>query len=205
MSISFKKQRQVSTLLLILLLTVILLLSPKANALASIGVSPNYGPPLSSIKVMGEGFCTSCGPVNVGMNGIIINYGVPVDKYGQFSVLIEIPDSERPGANTVFANQNGNNLNATTRFEVVINPTENGTPNQVNSNRLPQTTPSTNKTTNSQAKNSTITTGIKEPAKSNNWLYRHKVPVFIAIAVTLVLLITYRYKFKKSSKKLGKK
>jgi hypothetical protein len=95
-----------------------------------LAVDPTYGPPLTTIKVTGQGFCSSCGPVQIQ----IANVGVDSSDLtwnpdGTFTAFVRVPGSARPGDDPVVAKQTP--VTARTTFTVTTSvpaPTSYPTP-----------------------------------------------------------------------------
>jgi len=92
---------------------------------AAIAINPTYGPPLTTLKLNGSGFCQSpCSPVSVTIASLNVASGVAVNGQGRFKVFVRVPGSARPGPVTVAASQtdrSGNTVSAQSTFTVTIN------------------------------------------------------------------------------------
>jgi hypothetical protein len=85
--------------------------------LPSITVDPGYGPPLTTVKVVGRSFCTTCGPVALSVAALNVD-SAQVRADGTFSHLVRIPGSTRPGTVTIAATQANTTARAT--FTVTV-------------------------------------------------------------------------------------
>jgi hypothetical protein len=88
-----------------------------AAPLPSITVDPGYGPPLTTVKVVGRSFCATCGPVALSVAALNVD-SAPVRADGTFSHLVRIPGSTRPGSVTIAATQG--TTTARTAFTVTV-------------------------------------------------------------------------------------
>lgn len=88
-----------------------------AAPLPAITVDPGYGPPLTTVKVVGRSFCATCGPVALSVAALNVDTA-PVRADGSFSHLVRIPGSTRPGAVTIAASQGAST--ARTTFTVTV-------------------------------------------------------------------------------------
>ncbi len=85
----------------------------------TVAIDPGYGPPLSTVKVSGYGFCAApCPNVNINIAGVYVA-NTTVTAKGRFSALVQIPGSARPGSTPVIASQT-NQLHGRTTFTVTI-------------------------------------------------------------------------------------
>src|SRR2546430_445004 len=115
------------------LLAVIILAAAPGSAAAEpgapgLGVDPPYGPPLTTVKLTGTGFCPApCGPIQLTIASVRVDTGPftwPADH--TFTVLARVPGSARPGDVPVVATQTdatGQQIAARARFSVTINVT----------------------------------------------------------------------------------
>jgi hypothetical protein len=98
---------------------------PAAAAVRAIAVDPTTGPPLTTIKVTGSGFCAApCGPVSISVGSLYVSSGVTVASDGTFTTFIRIPGTARPGPVDVIATQTGSDGGsgeARSTFTVTIN------------------------------------------------------------------------------------
>ena len=93
-------------------------------ATPGLAVNPNGGPPLTTIKITGQGFCKagpSCGPVSITIAYVQVDSSDLTWTSGtSFTGFVRVPGSARPGADAVVAEQtvNGNQVMARTTFNV---------------------------------------------------------------------------------------
>lgn len=191
------KLRKLTLGIFVSLLAFVFILVPQAYAIASIGVSPAGGAPLSTVRVVGQGFCGTCGPVTVTMNGLVVLSNITVDASGLFSATIKVPGTARPGPNTISANQDTKStyiINASSTFDVVINPNVNGTPYQAPPNLPPQQTPNLRvaKQNNSSGNNQSM---FHSFAHTFVGVLYYIIPLLIIMA--LVFVWTKRFAMKK--------
>ncbi len=86
-------------------LTVLLAGGP-AGATPGLVVDPLSGPPGTTLKLVGGGFCPPpCSPVTISVGSLIVESGVPVDATGGFTTFVVVPDSTRPPTAPVTAAQ----------------------------------------------------------------------------------------------------
>jgi len=96
-----------------------------AHADPSIAIDPRSGPPLTTIKVSGSGFCGApCSPVSILVDNLHVDDNVAVDGSGNFSTFVQIPGGTSAGHTPVMATQSdaaGNPSTAQTDFNVTPN------------------------------------------------------------------------------------
>lgn len=98
--------------------------SPAGAAEPSIAVDPGTGPPLTTIKVIGLGFCgPPCGPVSIIIGTLDVADGVTVGAGNSFTAFVQVPGVTRSGSNPVIAIQtasDGTTLSGRTTFGVTV-------------------------------------------------------------------------------------
>jgi hypothetical protein len=98
---------------------------PATAAVRAIAVDPTTGPPLTTIKVTGSGFCPPpCGTVSISVGSLYVSSAITVASDGTFSTFIRIPGTVRPGPVDVIATQttsDGGSGEARSTFMVTIN------------------------------------------------------------------------------------
>jgi hypothetical protein len=116
-------------LLAVTSLTLLVAASGSASAAASptapgLAVNPTGGTPLTTIKIIGQGFCKpgpTCGPVSITIAYVEVDSShLTWTSGGSFVGFVRVPGSARPGADAVVAQQavNGNQVMARTTFNV---------------------------------------------------------------------------------------
>lgn len=122
--------------LVALLITTGCVAAADAAPAPGLGINPPYGPPLTTVKLTGTGFCAApCGAVHITVASVRVdssNLTWHPDR--TFTVIVQVPGSARPGGVPVVATQTdraGNQVSARTQFAVTINvpaPTRYPTP-----------------------------------------------------------------------------
>src|SRR5436190_21861854 len=91
-----------------------------------LGADPPYGPPLTTIKLTGTGFCAApCGPIRLTIANVRVDASTPTwQPDGTFITFARVPGSARPGDIPVVASQTdagGQEIVARARFSVTPN------------------------------------------------------------------------------------
>ncbi len=198
MHIMLATYKKIKNILRFVALTLIISLffAPKTFALASIGVSPNGGSPLSEIVVSGQGYCSSCGQVIISMSNEVLGYSQP-DAGGRFNVSVNIPGTLRPGINTIFARQDtqsGSTISAQTQFYVAIY----NYPDKETPQTSPTTYPNQTTQTNPKTKTSPTNNSVQNSVLSENFVSRHNgfaLFLFGFLLASLAGLLWWRRRF----------
>jgi len=96
--------------------------SPAGATEPGVGIDPTSGPPLTTIKVDGQGFCgPPCSPVSIVIGTLHVDDSVPVGSDGTFRVFVQVPGAVRSGQAPVIVSTtdaDGNTISARTDFDV---------------------------------------------------------------------------------------
>src|SRR5207302_7287943 len=80
----------------------------EAAGAPSITITPNSGPPGTTVKVVGQGFCPSpspCTAITIKVGILPVATDIPVGADGRFTTCVDIPGTVRPPTANVAASQ----------------------------------------------------------------------------------------------------